>query len=167
MRAGLALGSNVGDRLQNLRTARRALSALKQVSPPMLASPVYETDPVDCELGAGKFWNAVIELEFEGDPAELLAEGQRIEVGLGRPAHHPRNVSRPLDIDLLYFGDAIIEEDDLQVPHPRMFARNFVLEPLSQIRPELVLPKQTRSVRELVARCQDSAKLVATPEQWG
>jgi 2-amino-4-hydroxy-6-hydroxymethyldihydropteridine diphosphokinase len=166
MRAGLALGSNIGDRLQNLRTARRALASLKQVSPPVLASPIYETEAVDCESGADKFWNAAIELGFEGEPAQLLAQTQEIEVALGRPLSHPRNVSRPLDIDLLYFGDTIIEEDGLQVPHPRMFTRNFVLEPLSRIRPDLVLPTQSKSVRELLGAGTGSAKLVALPEQW-
>jgi 2-amino-4-hydroxy-6-hydroxymethyldihydropteridine diphosphokinase len=166
MRAGLALGSNVGDRLGNLRAARKAIVDLAKVSPPILASPIFETDPVDCEPGAGKFWNAVLEIEFEGDAHELLSKVKGIEVSLGRPADHARNVSRKIDIDLLYFGEVTIDEADFHLPHPRMTKRRFVIQPLSEIRPKLILPGQTRPVRELLAQTQGSAKVVALPEEW-
>jgi 2-amino-4-hydroxy-6-hydroxymethyldihydropteridine diphosphokinase len=166
MRAGLALGSNIGDRFENLRAARMAIVDLAKVSPPILASPIFETDAVDCEPGANKFWNAVIEIDFEGDAVELLQKLGEVEVTLGRPVNHPRNVSRKIDIDLLYFGDTTIDSEDLQVPHPRMATRKFVLQPLSDIRPDLILPGQTQSVRELLARTRGSVKVVALPEQW-
>jgi 2-amino-4-hydroxy-6-hydroxymethyldihydropteridine diphosphokinase len=166
MRAGLALGSNVGDRLENLRSARRAIAALPGVSRPILVSPIYETAPVDCEAGAENFWNAVIEIGFKGNPADLLRETKAIEDALGRPPDHPRNVSRTLDIDLLYAGESAFATDALQLPHPRMFTRRFVLEPLAEIRPDLVLPGQTETVRQLLAQTQGSAKVVALPEQW-
>ncbi|MEY2546635.1 MAG: 2-amino-4-hydroxy-6-hydroxymethyldihydropteridine diphosphokinase [Verrucomicrobiota bacterium] len=166
MRAGLALGSNIGDRFENLRAARKAIVDLAKVSPPILASPIFETDAVDCEPGANKFWNAVIEIDFEGDAVELLQKLGEVEVTLGRPVNHPRNVSRKIDIDLLYFGDTTIDSEELQVPHPRMATRKFVLQPLSDIRPDLILPGQTQPVRELLARTQGSAKVVALPEQW-
>lgn len=166
MRAGLALGSNMGDRLENLRAARKAIAILDVVSPPMLVSAVYETEPVDCEHAARRFWNAVLEIGFAGAGLALLEETQRIEAALGRPLDHPRNVSRPLDIDLLYFDNVRINEKDLQVPHPRMFSRRFVLQPLSDIRPDLILPGRTETVRELLAQTGGSAKLVALPEEW-
>jgi 2-amino-4-hydroxy-6-hydroxymethyldihydropteridine diphosphokinase len=166
MRAGLALGSNIGDRFENLRAARKAIVDLAKVSPPILASPIFETDAVDCEPGANKFWNAVIEIDFDGDAVELLQKLGEVEVTLGRPVNHPRNVSRKIDIDLLYFGDTTIDSEELQVPHPRMATRKFVLQPLSDIRPDLVLPGQTQPVRELLARTRGSVKVVALPEQW-
>ncbi len=166
MRAGLALGSNIGDRFENLRAARKAIVDLAEVSPPILASPIFETNPVACEPGAGLFWNAVLEIEFDGDARALLKQLKQIEVSLGRPADHARNVSRKIDIDLLYFGDMTIDEADFQLPHPRMLSRKFVLQPLADIRPELLLPGQTKTVRELLAQTTGSAKVVALPEQW-
>lgn len=167
MRAGLALGSNLGDRFENLRAARNAIVDLAAVSPPILASPIFETDPIDCEPAAGKFWNAVLEVEFAGeDPHVLLEKLQRIEISLGRYADHARNVSRKIDIDLLYFGDITIDEVDFHLPHARMAARKFVLQPLSDVRPELILPGQSKTVRELLAQTAGSAKVVALPEQW-
>ena len=78
MRAGLALGSNMGDRLENLRAARNAIVVLAGVSPPVLVSPIYETEPVDCEPGAAKFWNAVLEVGYDGEATELLANSRPI-----------------------------------------------------------------------------------------
>jgi 2-amino-4-hydroxy-6-hydroxymethyldihydropteridine pyrophosphokinase len=106
MRTAVALGSNLGDRLENLRAARKAILGLSNVKPPILSSAIYETDPVDCEPGANKFLNAVIEFNYEGGPASLLEELIRIEEARGRKRAHPKNVSRTIDIDLLYCGDA-------------------------------------------------------------
>ncbi len=79
MRTAVALGSNLGDRFGNLRAARKAILGLSNVKPPILSSAIYETDPVDCEPGADKFLNAVIEFNYEGGPANLLEELIRIE----------------------------------------------------------------------------------------
>ena len=73
MRTAVALGSNIGDRLENLRAARKAIFDLANVKPPILSSAVYETEPVGCEPGAGKFLNAVVEFEYEGDPRVYLS----------------------------------------------------------------------------------------------
>ena len=72
MRTAVALGSNMGDRLENLRAARKAIFDLAEIKPPIVSSAVYETEPVGCEPGAGKFLNAVVEFEFTGDPTRLL-----------------------------------------------------------------------------------------------
>lgn len=166
MRTGIALGSNIGDRLQNLRAARKAIVDLAEVQPPVLSSAIYETDPVDCELGAEKFLNAVLEFEFEGDATDLLPKLKQIEVSMGRPSKHARNISRKIDIDLLYFGDRRITEARLKVPHPRMHQRRFVLQPLADIRPDLVFTGQTKTVGELLALLDDSAKVVRVTDDW-
>jgi len=107
---------------------------------------------VDCEKGAAKFFNAVIEFGYAGQPNELRRELAAIERVLGRPAAHERNVSRPIDLDLLYFGEMMIETAELVLPHPRIVEREFVLRPLADIRPDLVLPGQTEAVDVLLLR---------------
>jgi 2-amino-4-hydroxy-6-hydroxymethyldihydropteridine diphosphokinase len=176
MRAGVALGSNLGDRLANLRAARKAIVDLvrhrtdspwrARVAPPILASPIYETEPIGCEPGAQKFLNAVLEFEYKGEPAALLERLLQIEQLLGRERNHPSNVSRNIDIDLLYFGGIEIDNKKLQVPHPRLHLRKFVLQPLADIRPDLILPNQAKSVRELLAQVDNSGKVSRFKDQW-
>ena len=152
MRAGVALGSNLGERLANLRNARKDISGLAGVLPPVRSSAIYETDPVGCEKGAAKFLNAVIEFGYAGQADTLLRSLATIEKMLGRPEAHERNVSRKIDLDLLYFGETVIETAELRLPHPRIVEREFVLRPLSDIRPDLVLPEQTEAVSMLLLR---------------
>jgi 2-amino-4-hydroxy-6-hydroxymethyldihydropteridine diphosphokinase len=166
MRTAIALGSNLGDRLQNLRLARKRIFNLAGVQPPFLSSPIYETDPVDCEPGASKFLNAVVEFDYEGDPVQLLEQLVRIEESLGRERDRQRNVSRIIDIDLLYCGDRQINNDRLQLPHPRLDLRKFALQPLADIRPDLVLPGQTKTVRELLADLKESGDVVRFTDDW-
>jgi 2-amino-4-hydroxy-6-hydroxymethyldihydropteridine diphosphokinase len=166
MRIGIALGSNLGDRLANLRAARQAIVDLANVKPPVLGSPVYETEPVDCEPGAGKFLNAVLEIEYDGDPNELLEQLVRVEESLGRERDHAKNISRKIDIDLLYADDLSVKNERLQLPHPRMHLRKFVLRPLADIRPDLLLPDQTKTVCELLAQIKDSTKVISFAERW-
>jgi 2-amino-4-hydroxy-6-hydroxymethyldihydropteridine diphosphokinase len=166
MRTAVALGSNVGDRLQNLRAARKAILGLSNVKPPILCSAIYETDPVGCEPGAKKFLNAVVEFDYENDPASLLEQLIQIEEGLGRRCDHKKNVSRTMDIDLLYWGDRKSQDKRLQVPHPRMHLRKFVLEPLADIRPTLILPGQTKTVRELLAELEKSGDVARFTDDW-
>ena len=89
-----------------------------------------------------------------------------IESSLGRPPDHARNVSRKIDIDLLYAGDAKIDNEQLHLPHPRMHLRRFVLAPLAEIRPDLILPNQTHTAGQLLACLDDPAKVVRLNEQW-
>jgi 2-amino-4-hydroxy-6-hydroxymethyldihydropteridine diphosphokinase len=166
MRTGVALGSNLGDRLANLRTTRKAILQLPGVTPPVLASAIYETEPIDCEPDAGKFLNAVLEFDYEGNPLELLKRLGELEQALGRLPDRPRNVSREIDIDLLYFGATKIDKKELQLPHPRMHLRRFVLQPLADIRPDLVLPNQTKTVRELLAQLDESGRVVRHSSGW-
>src|SRR4051812_3439306 len=108
MKAGIALGSNLGDRIASLQKARERIAQIENMRPPVISSFLYETEPVGCEQGAPKFLNAVIECEYSGKPEELLHELRRIERSLGRPVPHARNVSRSIDLDLLYLGDVTI-----------------------------------------------------------
>jgi len=160
MRTAVALGSNLGDRFDNLRTARRQIIELAGVQSPVLSSAIYETEAVDCEPGAAKFLNAVVEFDYVGEPANLLGQLLRIEESLGRKRDRPKNASRTIDIDLLYCGDLQIDNEGLQLPHPRMHLRRFVLQPLADIRPELVLPNQTRTVADLLAELDRSGEVV-------
>ena len=166
MRAGVALGSNLGERVSNLRSARKDIAALSGVLPPVRSSAIYETDPVGCEKGAGKFLNAVIEFGYSGEPEALLRALVVIEEVLGRPVAHARNVSRTVDLDLLYFGELVIETAELQLPHPRIVEREFVLRPLADIRPDLVLPEQEESISALLLRLRPTAGVVRLGLEW-
>jgi len=166
MRAAVALGSNLGNRLDNLRAARQQICGLTDIQPPVLSSAIYETDPIDCEPEAPKFLNAVVEFGYDGDPLQLLKKLRSVEDVLGRPREHARNVSRKIDIDLLYIGATRINDRELELPHPRIHLRKFVLQPLVDIRPELILPQQAKTVRELLAQVNDSCNVVRLTDDW-
>lgn len=136
-RVGISLGSNLGDRIVHLRSAIERLSPVRS-SAYLLLSPIFETEPIDCPEGSGAFYNAVIEIETDLAPLELLAATQAIERALGRPEVRAVNAPRTLDLDLLYYDDLSLEAPGLLLPHPRMFQRAFVLKPLAAIRPDLV-----------------------------
>ncbi|MDQ6622972.1 MAG: 2-amino-4-hydroxy-6-hydroxymethyldihydropteridine diphosphokinase [Verrucomicrobiota bacterium] len=166
MRAGIALGSNLGDRAAHLRTAVEQIIRLPMVRTPLLASSVYETEPVDCAPDAPKFLNAVIEVECEREPGDLMHRLRRIEESLGRIGQRAHHEPRVLDLDLLYLGDTQVDGPSLTLPHPRMLERRFVLEPLAEIRPDLVLPGQTQNVAEFLVQLPATTPLVRVPCQW-
>lgn len=164
MRTGIALGSNLGDRLAHLRTARDEVLRIGGVSAPLLSSRVYETEPVGSGPEAGAFLNAVIEVEFAGQAIDLLEGLQEIEATHGRPSKRPRNAPRTLDLDILYIGNLVLSNEEVVIPHPRLHLRRFVLAPLVDIRPELTLPGQERNVAELLAGLADPAAVTLWPE---
>ncbi|MDQ6809799.1 MAG: 2-amino-4-hydroxy-6-hydroxymethyldihydropteridine diphosphokinase [Verrucomicrobiota bacterium] len=166
MRAGVALGANLGDRLTTLRAARERIRRLPEVRPPIISSTIYETEPIGCEPGATPFLNAVVEFDFDGDPAGLLRELRGVEIAFGREAEHEPNRSRTLDLDLLYCGDREVQTAALQLPHSRIGERRFVLEPLADLRPELVLPGLTSPVKTMLAELPASPAVVRSREQW-
>ncbi|BCX49196.1 2-amino-4-hydroxy-6-hydroxymethyldihydropteridine diphosphokinase [Haloferula helveola] len=146
-RAGIALGSNLGNRLKHLQTAR---DLLRKLSPdePLLQSAVYQTAPVHCPDGSPDFYNCVVEIAYPGDPDSLLAVTQEIERKLGRDPNAGRNAPRIIDVDILYLGDSRVDSEQLELPHPRLTSRRFVLQPLCDIRPDLVLPGDSAEIRE-------------------
>lgn len=149
-RVGIALGSNLGDRLANLQAARAALRDIATPGSAFLQASTYQTEPLLCPPGSPHFYNSVVEISFGGSPSELLDITQKIEKTLGRLGVPERNAPRVIDIDLLYFGDQAIDTEELILPHPRISERRFVIEPLAEIRPELILPGQVRSVRDIL-----------------
>lgn len=149
-RAGIALGSNLGDRLANLRAACASLREIATAGESVLTAPVYQTEPLLCPPGSPEFLNTVIEIHFSGTAMELLATTRATEQKLGRTPATERNAPRVIDIDLLYFGDETIHNDSLTLPHPRIGARRFVLQPLADIRPDLILPGQVVDIAELL-----------------
>lgn len=151
MRVGLALGSNLGDRAATLSAARRFLVSLHTGPGAPLFSALYETEPLDCPAGSPGFLNAAAEIETQLDPAALLGRLQAAEREAGRLATGTRNSPRPLDLDLLYYGDLVASGPLLILPHPRMLQRRFVIEPLAEIRPDLVLPEQTQTIGALLS----------------
>jgi 2-amino-4-hydroxy-6-hydroxymethyldihydropteridine diphosphokinase len=152
MRAGIALGSNLEPRLPHLQAAKgRLLSLHSDKRAVVFCSKVYETSPVDCAPGTRPFLNAVMEISTNLSPAGLLMALHGIEEHLGRPAQREKNSPRTIDLDILYYNDEIVQEGDLVIPHPRIAERRFVLQPLADIRPDLVLPTMNKNIGELLA----------------
>ena len=164
-RAGIALGSNLGDRLAHLRAALDCLREISTTGEPVLAAPVYQTEPRLCPPGSPDFLNTVVEIHFAGPPLDLLENTRAIELRLGRLRTAERNAPRTIDIDLLYLGGEIVCHESLELPHPRIAERRFVLQPLADIRPELVLPGHERTVASLLASLgPDQAPLIPLAE---
>jgi 2-amino-4-hydroxy-6-hydroxymethyldihydropteridine diphosphokinase len=141
----LSLGSNLGDRESNLETAIRRLGELGTV---ISRSSIYETEPVEVEGAQPLFLNCAVAMEIELPAPEFLHNILAIEQAMGRQRtglRSPRNV----DIDIIFFGDEVMDTDELKVPHPRMHQRRFVLEPLAEIAPEMLHPVLKRTVRQL------------------
>ena len=141
----LALGSNLGNRLSNLKEAIAALSPQMEVK---AKSSVYETPPWGYE-DQPKFLNQVIKAKTYLEPEPLLKHLKRLEVALGRKESFP-NGPRLIDMDILFFDDRILSTPSLVIPHPRLHERGFVLLPLMEIEPDLVHPISKKSVREMV-----------------
>jgi 2-amino-4-hydroxy-6-hydroxymethyldihydropteridine diphosphokinase len=110
--------------------------------------------------------NAVVEFEYDGDPAPLLAQLIQIEEALGRKRNHRQNVSRTIDIDLLYSGQRRINDERLQLPHQRLHLREFVLRPLADIRPDLVLPGQNKTTGELLTDVEQAGEAIRCADKW-
>jgi 2-amino-4-hydroxy-6-hydroxymethyldihydropteridine diphosphokinase len=144
----IALGSNLGDRAENLRLAREQMAAPDLRI--LRASSIYETEPRDVQ-DQPWFLNQAIECETDLFPRQLLARLQKIERAMGRKrivAKGPREI----DLDILLFGDAVVKAPELEVPHPRLAERRFVLEPLAELVPDKKHPGTRRTVREMLTK---------------
>jgi 2-amino-4-hydroxy-6-hydroxymethyldihydropteridine diphosphokinase len=151
----LSLGSNVGDRHQNLRTAVAALDdagvRVRRIS------KIYETEPVDY-LDQDWFLNCVVEGETVLTAAELLQGLRRIEKKMGSAKAFAKG-PRIIDLDILYFDDAVIDSAGLQIPHPRMADRRFVLVPLAEIAPGLRHPVSQKTTAEMLQATSDRSEV--------
>lgn len=154
-RVFLSLGSNLGDRAANLRAAIRSLAGAKFNV--LKVSSFYETEPVGY-LDQPWFLNCVVEGETIRQPLELLDSFRSLEMVFCSKKHFP-NGPRILDIDILLYGELSLNTPELQIPHPRMLERKFVLAPLAEIAPELKLPRWPGNVSELLAASQDRSEI--------
>jgi len=142
--AYLSLGSNVGDREASLREAIARLGAVGEV---VAVSSFYETEPVEV-TGQRWFLNCAVALKTKKMPKQLMAALLGIEQAMGRRRIQKKG-PRTIDIDMVLFGNAVVETRDLAIPHPAMHERRFVLEPLAEIAPEVRHPVLRRTIREL------------------
>ena len=149
----LGLGSNIGDREANLRAAIERLPASGVTV--LRTSPIYETEPVDY-TDQRWFLNLVLEASTELLPLQLLARTSRIERELGRTRTIPKG-PRTIDIDILLYGRSVIRGRKVEVPHPRMSERRFVLAPLADLAPDLRHPVTGLSVRQMLDAAPDQS----------
>ena len=158
--AFVALGSNLGD---SKAIIGDAIGRLKQLSTvPSLCSSRWRSTPVDCPPGSPDFVNAVVGLVLQAGetPESLLTNLQKIEGEFGRNRGEVRNAPRSLDLDLIAFGAEVRGTSTLTLPHPYAHQRRFVLQPLSEIAPALILPGQTQTVEELLGALDSDERLV-------
>ncbi len=148
--AYLSLGSNLGDRAANLHTAVAQLGAAGRL---LAVSTFYETEPVDV-FDQPWFLNCVAAIETDQTPRELLQLALRIEAAMGRLRMRDKG-ARNIDIDVVLFGDCVVDEPGLKIPHPAMHLRRFVLEPLVEIAPEVRHPGLGKTARELLTELRD------------
>lgn len=167
MEIAFSLGSNLGDRLALMQQARDALVA-RALPGSAAQSSLYETEPVGVkpEYASLSFLNAVIAFDTEETAEAWLQTLAGIEQTLGRVRIEDRYAPRTIDIDILYAGDQCIGSGGLIVPHPRWAERRFVVEPLAEIRPDLVLPGRRLTVREILCRLPEGETLERVATEW-
>ncbi len=158
MKAFILLGSNMGDREKILQKSIVIIE--ERCGSVLLSSSLYESEPwgFDAEQC---FINQAICIETELSAHNLLEKLLSIEIELGRDRehHYETYVSRPIDLDIIYYGDMIYNDTDLILPHPRLHLRRFVLEPLCEIAPDYIHPVLRKTNRELREICDDSSEV--------
>lgn len=152
----LLIGSNIEPRLTYLKQAEKEI-CLKFGEVTVISS-VYESDPWGFNTDVA-FLNRVIVIENDKSPEDVLKEILSIENKMGRERLLPNYSSRTIDIDILYYGNEIIQNEDLIIPHPRLHLRKFTLEPLLEVAPDFVHPLLNKNNRELYENCPDELKV--------
>jgi 2-amino-4-hydroxy-6-hydroxymethyldihydropteridine diphosphokinase len=155
-RTFLSLGSNLGDRSQYLQLG---IDLLKQSGQVGETSAVYETEPWGCNLEIN-FYNQVIEFYTGQEPWVLLETIHEIEKQCGRDHRNNRYAARTMDIDILLYGDSVLQLPELVIPHPHMHQRRFVLVPLTEIAPLLIHPVFQQNMEQLLKACSDEKKIL-------
>lgn len=147
-KVALALGGNIGNVKKNFSEAIAKLEAngVEDIK----YSSNYTTTPVECRLGAPDFVNAALTGYWSGSPDELFQLCKKLEAEAGRPKNYERNSDRPLDVDIILFGEQLVTEAHLVIPHKEMHNRLFVLIPLCEVAPEMVHPSLNKTVLELL-----------------
>lgn len=151
----LEIGGNQGNRLANIHKAIDLIN--KQIGNVIQQSSVYEAPPWGFESEQW-FYNQVLVLESELTSGQILKGLLGIEKKLGRIRHQQKYCSRTMDIDILFFNNEVIDNPELEVPHPRLHQRLFVLQPLSEIAPNFVHPALKKSISELLMICEDKSE---------
>ena len=150
VQAFIGIGSNLGDRLVHCRAALDRLALLPGTTLKRI-SPFFESEPREGVEG-GLFLNAVVDIATTLSPHLLLGHLQEIEAALGRAPDHPPGTARTMDLDILLYGDTVMDEPDLTIPHPRMAGRRFVLAPLVALAPTVRHPVLKVTATELLRR---------------
>ena len=154
----LSLGSNIGDREANLAGAITIIEEYPENNNLRSAS-FYSSDPL-FNTDQPEFLNTVVEINTTFTPFEFLDEIKNIERLLGRPTEHKKNGPRIIDIDILTFGDAFLETEELTIPHPGIAYRRFVLVPFNELAPNYIVPGWKIAIEELLNRCTDKSKVL-------
>ena len=157
MKVFLGIGTNLGNRESNLKEVVKEIE--EHIGQVLQTSSVYETAPWGF-TAENDFLNMVLKVETVNSPSGLLKRVLMIESMLGRIRNEEQYTSRIIDIDILLYGDQVIDEKNLRIPHPLMHERNFVLVPLCEIAPELVHPVKGKSIRVLLEDCIDKTKIL-------
>jgi 2-amino-4-hydroxy-6-hydroxymethyldihydropteridine diphosphokinase len=167
MEVALSLGSNLGDRLENLQRARERLAAIPGVVVES-CSPIYETEPMDVAsvYAHQRFLNAVLIVQSVLEPFRLACHLHEIESEMGRVRSRDRNAPRTVDIDVIYADGIQTRDPNLTLPHPRWSERRFVVQPLADLRPDRVLPGQGRTVREVLLSLPPKPNVVLFAQLW-
>jgi 2-amino-4-hydroxy-6-hydroxymethyldihydropteridine diphosphokinase len=153
----LSIGSNLGDRSQNLKKGIDLLVKLAGRSGAV--SSIYETEPWGCDSQLN-FYNQVIELYTHLGPLSLLDVIHNTEKMCGRDRPVQRYAPRTLDVDILLYGDSVIEIPELVIPHPHIQDRQFVLVPLTEIAPHVIHPILNKNMEQLLRECKDEKKVI-------
>ncbi len=155
--AYLGIGSNLGDRAGNLRHAVNMIREVTGTS--VTESSVFETEPWGFSADT-RFLNMVVGMDTSLEPKALLSAILEIEISMGRIRNKSRYSSRIIDIDILLFGDLVLYEKQLQIPHPHLHERRFVLVPLAELAPDFIHPLFKQSVHSLLESCPDQSSVL-------